>query len=185
MPYDSRYLTHNFDATYGTGNNYSQLDNWGASATIVYDISQYIAVRSITAFRRQDWNVGTDPDGSPLIMFEPNVLQEEHQVSQEFQFTGDAYANRLDWLFGVYYFSEDATEQQNPILAGGMFPIYNPTELQTESGAAFAHLNFKLSDQWQITAGGRYTKEKKWVATNQQDLNLFLQKLGEIGRAHV
>ncbi len=178
LPYDSRYITGDFDTTYGTGNNYSQLDNWGSAATIVYDIAEHIAMKSITAFRRQDWNVGTDPDGSPVIMFQPNVLLEEHQVSQEFQFTGDAIADRLDWLFGAYYFSEDATEQQNPILAGGMFPIYNPTDLQTESGAAFAHLNFKVSDRWQITAGGRYTKEKKWVATNQQDLNLFLQKLG-------
>jgi iron complex outermembrane receptor protein len=50
--------------------------------------------------------------------------------------------------------------------------------LETKSGAAFTHLNFKLPGRWQITAGGRYTKEKKWVATNQQDLNLFLQKLG-------
>ena len=184
LPYDSRYITGNFDTTYGTGNNYSQLDNWGSAATIVYDLSEHIALKSITAFRRQDWNVGTDPDGSPIIMFQPNILQEEHQVSQEFQFTGEAIANRLNWLFGAYYFSEDATEQQNPILAGGMFPIYNPTNLQTESGAAFAHLNLKLSDQWQIAVGGRYTKEKKWVATNQQDLNLFLQKLGTPASAY-
>jgi iron complex outermembrane recepter protein len=178
LPYDSRYITGSFDTTYGTGNNYSQLDNWGSAATLVYDLSEHVAVKSITAFRRQDWNVGTDPDGSTILMFGPNVLQEEHQVSQEFQFTGGTLADRLDWLFGAYYFSEDAAEQQNPILAGGMFPIYNPTALQTESGAAFAHLNLKLSDRWQITAGGRYTKEKKWVSTNQQDVNLFLHKLG-------
>ncbi len=178
LPYDSRFITGNFATTYGTGNNYSQLDNWGLASTIVYDVSAHAALKSITAFRRQDWNVGTDPDGSPIIMFEPNVLQDEHQVSQEFQLTGDALADRFHWLLGAYYLSEDATEQQNPILAGGMFPIYNPTALQTESEAAFAHLNFKLTDRWQITAGGRYTKEKKWVSTNQQDLNLFLQKLG-------
>jgi iron complex outermembrane receptor protein len=178
LPYDSRYITGNFDTTYGTGNNYSQLDNWGFASTIVHDLSEHIALKSITAFRRQDWKVGTDPDGSPIIMFEPTILQDEHQVSQEFQLAGDAIADHLHWLFGSYYLSEDATEQQNPILAGGMFPIYNPTALQTESGAAFTHLDFKLTDRWQITAGGRYTKEKKWVATNQQDLNLFLQKLG-------
>jgi iron complex outermembrane receptor protein len=178
LPYDSRFITGNFDTTYGTGNNFSQLDNWGLASTITYEIFDHIALKSITAFRRQDWNVGTDPDGSPIIMFEPNILQDEHQVSQEFQLTGDAIADRLHWLLGSYYLSEDATEQQNPILAGGMFPIYNPTVLQTESGAAFTHLNFKLTDRWQITAGGRYTKEKKWVATNQQDLNLFLAKLG-------
>jgi iron complex outermembrane recepter protein len=178
LPYDSRYITGNFDTTYGNGDNFSQLDNWGLAATIVYDLAEHIALKSITAFRRQDWNVGTDPDGSPIIMFQPDVLQDEHQVSQEFQLTGDAIADRLHWLFGSYYFSEDATEQQNPILAGGMFPIYNPTALQTDAAAAFTHLNFKLTDQWQITAGGRYTKEKKWVATNQQDLNLLLYKLG-------
>jgi iron complex outermembrane receptor protein len=178
LPYDSRYITGNFDTTYGAGNNYSQLDNWGSAATLVYDLSEHVAMKSITAFRRQDWNIGTDPDGSTILMFGPNVLQEEHQVSQEFQFTGSTLAESLDWLFGAYYFSEDAREQQNPILAGGMFPIYNPTALQTESAAAFSHLNFKLSDRWQITAGGRYTKERKWVSTNQQDVNLFLYKLG-------
>jgi len=178
LPYDSRYITGNFDTTYSAGNNYSQLENWGLAATIVYDLSEHIALKSISAFRRQDWNVGTDPDGSPILMFEPNVLQDEHQVSQEFQLTGDAIADRFNWLLGAYYLSEDATEQQNPILAGGMFPIYNPTALQTESGAVFTHLNFKLTDKWQITTGGRYTIEKKWVATDQQDLNLFLHKLG-------
>ena len=160
LPYDRRYITGNFDTTYGNGDNFSQLANWGVASTIVYDPSERIALKSITALRRQDWNVGTDPDSSPIFMFQPDVLQDEQQVSQEFQVTGDALADRLHWLVGSYYFSEDATEQQNPILAGGMFPIDNPTALQTEAGAGFTHLNFKLTGQWQITAGGRYTRKR-------------------------
>ncbi|NCY26765.1 MAG: hypothetical protein EBX37_18620, partial [Alphaproteobacteria bacterium] len=65
-----------------------------------------MALKSITAYRNQDWNIGLDLDGSPVIIFEPSIVQKQHQFSQELQLSGKAIAGRLNWLVGAYYFNE-------------------------------------------------------------------------------
>ncbi len=177
LPYDGRYVTDDIDKTYATGNNFSHLRNYGLAATIDLDLSDDIALKSITAYRNQRWNIGLDIDGSPVMLFEPAVLQKQKQFSQELQLSGNSFDNRLKWLVGVYYFNEKASEQQNPIFAGGLFQIYNPASFKTKSYAAFTHLNFEVTEQLSFTVGARYTEERKSFLPSQKDINLFLQKV--------
>ncbi|WP_324741040.1 TonB-dependent receptor [Tsuneonella sp. CC-YZS046] len=176
-PYDDRYVSDRLNVTYGAGNNYSRLRNYGFAGTVDIDISDGIALKSITAYRNQKWAIGLDIDGSPAIIFQPTITQSQHQFSQEFQLSGSSIDDRLKWVVGAYYFDESADEEQNPIFAGGIFSVYNPIRFKTKSYAAFAHMNFAITDQLGITLGGRYTKEKKRFWPSQIDANLFLQKL--------
>lgn len=173
---DDRFVTGNIDTTYGAGNNYSRLRNYGVMGTIELDISNDVTLKSITAYRAQKWDIGLDIDGTPVQIFEPNVLQDQSQFSQELQLSGKMIDNRLNWLVGAYYFDEHADEQQNPNFAAGLFTILNPASFDTKSYAAFAHLNFAVTDRIGITLGARYTEEVKHLNPGQADVNLFLQK---------
>lgn len=177
MPYDDRYVSDKLGVTYGTGNNYSRLRNYGFSGTVDIDLTDAITLKSITAYRNQNWAIGLDLDGSPAIVFEPTITQKQNQFSQEFQLSGSSIDDRLNWVAGVYYFTEKAREEQNPVFGGGVFSVFNPIRFKTKSYAAFAHLNFAITDQLGITAGARYTEEKKRFWPSQIDANLFLQKL--------
>lgn len=177
LPYDDRFVTGDIDTTYAGGNNFSRLRSYGFAGTIDLDLNDDIALKSITAYRNQRWNIGTDIDGSPLVIFDAATLQEQEQFSQEFQLSGTSFDDRLKWLVGAYYFDESADEQQNPIFAGGLFQIFNPAFFKTKSYAAFTHLNFAVTDQLSFTLGGRYTKEKKQTNTSQKDINFLLQNL--------
>lgn len=176
-PYDDRYVSNDLDVTYGSGNNYSRLRNYGFAGTIDIDLSDDITLKSITAYRNQKWDIGLDIDGSPAIIFEPTISQSQHQFSQEFQLNGSSLDDRLKWVAGLYYFDEAADEEQDPIFGGGVFSVLNPISFKTKSYAAFAHLNFAITDQLGITVGGRYTEEQKRFWPSQIDTNLFLQKL--------
>lgn len=74
--------------------------------------------------------------------------------SQELQLLGTAMADRLDWLLGVYYFHEDA-DQVLQLLT------LQPTDIKTDSIAAFGQGSFKLTDSLSLTAGLRWTQDKK------------------------
>ena len=173
---DDRFVTGDKDKTYATGNNLSRLRSYGLAGTIDLELSDDIALKSITAYRAQKWNIGLDIDGTPVYIMEPNILQDQNQFSQEIQLSGKALDNRLNWVVGAYYFNESSDEQQNPNFAAGLFTILNPASFNTKSYAAFTHLNFAVTDQIGITLGARYTEERKKYLGGQQDLNLFLQK---------
>ena len=132
---DDRFVTGDRDTTYGTGNNFSRLRNYGLNATVELDLGSAAQFKSITAYRAQRWNIGLDIDGTPVQIFEPNVLQDQNQFSQEIQLSGKAIDNRLNWLAGLYYFSEHSDEQQNPNLAAGLFTILNPASFDTNTNA--------------------------------------------------
>lgn len=175
--FNDQFVTGNSDTSYASGNNYSRLRNYGLAATIDVEVTNDINLKSITAYRNQDWNIGIDGDGSPLAVFDVSVTQKQKQFSQELQLSGASFDDRLRWLVGAYYFDERASEQQNPIFGGGLFQVRNLASFSTKSYAAFTHLNFALSNQISFTAGARYTEERKTIDPGQEDIGLFLQKV--------
>ena len=49
-------------------------------------------------------------------------------------------------------------------------------DVKTHSYAVYSHLDFKLTDDWTLTAGGRYTFERKKFLGGQSDLDGFSYK---------
>lgn len=175
---DDRFVLNDPDKTYASGNNYSHQRNYGLSAIVDIDLTDAIAVKSITAYRNLRWNIGADVDGTPVMVFEPSILLKQHQFSQELQLSGKAFDNRLNWLVGAYYFDEKAYEETDVIFPGALQQIYAPNDLSTKSFAAFTHLNFALTDTLSFTLGARYTEERKRFEGGQTDLNQLLIKAG-------
>src|SRR3546814_10193156 len=85
--------------------------------------------------------------------------QSAKQFSEELQFSGKAFDNRLTWLVGLFYLNEKVNFD-NPACFSFVCTGVS-TRLQTNSYAAFAQGTYAIGPQTNITVGARYTNEKK------------------------
>ncbi|WP_417319083.1 TonB-dependent receptor [Emcibacter sp.] len=180
LPYDDRFITDDIDKSYASGVSFSWMEAWGSALTLDYDINDSMALKSITSYRELHWQAGMDLDGSPLEILELSFEMNQWQFSQEFQLNGTALDDKLDYVFGVYYFKEKGDLQDYVVFPAGLLQVDGFNLLETEAMAAFAHLNYRISDEFSITLGGRYTDESKKFQGFQSDLNGFNYKVGGV-----
>ena len=177
LPWDSRYVLADPDKSYATGNSFSDLKNWGFSGVIDYDLSDTIALKSITAYRQLDWAAGLDADGSPLNFLQLSFTMHQWQFSQEVQLLGKALDNKLNYVIGGYYFKEAGNLHDYVTFAEGQVQVDGPNRLETANYAAFGQIDYRPTEWLGLTIGGRYTNEKKRFEGGQQELNGFNYKL--------
>lgn len=171
LPYDDRFVLDDPDLSYATGNSFSRIRSKGVAANITWDFADAASLRSISSYRELDWQVGMDLDGSPLSMLHTSFDMGQEQYSQEFQLSGLALDNKLDYVLGLYYFHEEGHLIDHVTFPAGLLQVYGPNDLWTTSWAGFAHLNYSFTDQFSITVGARYTDEDKKFEGFQHDLN--------------
>lgn len=162
--YTDRWITGDPYSTWSGGPNYSDLDLWGVSLTAQYDFGS-ATLKSITAYRKLDSRFYLDVDQSPRIIDETANDYSQEQFSQEFQIAGIAFDARLNYLVGLYYLKEKGVDLNDltfviaDFLSGG--------RVDNDSYAAFAQATFRVTEQFGVTLGGRYTSEKKRFAPDQ------------------
>jgi iron complex outermembrane receptor protein len=160
--YDARYVGAD-GKDEGTAPAYSETDVFGLSATLDFNLSDTLAIKSITAYRELDSDFARDGDHSPhrISQFEDTLDQE--QFTQELQLIGTH--DRLDWILGAYYFSEDGNNVNtldftvSNFRSGGQF--------DNTAWAAFAQATYDVTDRLHLTLGGRYTDEDKSFTPDQ------------------
>ena len=124
--------------------------------------------------------------GNPTVaLFDRTSLNEQHQFSQELQASGSAFDGRLEYLGGLYYFTEKADgEVRDVIFFAPSSVIFSP---ETTSKAVFGQLTWNFNDQWAAIAGGRYTEDDKQLdailsgtplAPVENEYSKFTPKLG-------
>ncbi len=167
--------TGNIDTSYATGLNFSKMNSYGAALTVDLAMTENLALKSITGARRLNWKAGQDGDGSQLNILEESFAEGQHQVSQEWQLLGKALGGRLDYVAGLYAFNEGGFIHDYVV-----FPVLiidGNNVLDTTAYAAFAHLNYKVTDNLGITLGTRYSIEQKKFEGFNSDLNAFYYKI--------
>ena len=140
---------------------YENRDVWGFSAHASQQ-TRFGELLSITAYRAADYDAFYDLDGlsaaTTALSAAQRITEEADQISQEFRLTS-TISDRLDGVFGLYYFWEDVDR-----LAGTIVNFNNGANDQlntTNSYAAFAHLTYQLNPRWAVSGGLRYTYEEK------------------------
>jgi iron complex outermembrane recepter protein len=170
--------TGSIDTTYGSGPNFAKSNAYGGSITLDWTLADNMKLKSITGWREITWNIGTDLDGLPESMQEVTDSQAQHQISQEFQLTGKALGDRLDYAAGLYYFTESGYVHDFVPFDTGYLYVYDyQNDVKTKSYAGYLHLDYKITDVWGLTVGGRYSDERKSFLGGQGDLNGFSYKL--------
>ncbi len=170
--------TGNKDTTYSNGPSFAKSDAFGGSVTLDWSLANDMKLKSISAWREINWNIGTDLDGDPESMQEVTDGQKQHQISQEFQLNGKAFDNRLDYVAGLYYFQEGGyVHDYVPFDTGYLYVYDYQNDVNTTSYAGYFHLDYKITDNWGVTAGGRYSDERKKFIGGQGDLDGFSYKI--------
>jgi iron complex outermembrane recepter protein len=148
----------------------STLENFGGSLKLVYEFSDSLSLKSVSAYREIAWQGVRDADNTPLPILHTIYDVEGDQLSQELQVT--YLAESLTGVVGLYYFeqtSEDiATIELNPPPPGVQRDSDN-NEVDNESWAAFTQWTYNITEQLAVTAGGRYTEDKKGSFPDQFD----------------
>jgi iron complex outermembrane receptor protein len=118
--YDGRFVTHGRDSQ-ATGPSLSNLDMWGVSLNISKEVSDAVKLKAISAYRTEKAEFGQDQDHSPYRYLETVNHNKHYAVSQELQINGKNFHDRLDWVGGLFYMHENASDQFNVVLGGGLF----------------------------------------------------------------
>ncbi|MCC7411429.1 MAG: TonB-dependent receptor [Gammaproteobacteria bacterium] len=159
----------------------ANLDVWGVSGTIDWDVAN-LHVKSITSYRELEQFHPQDYDETPFAFFDGAFNTDQDQFSQELQLRSAFMDERVDWLLGVYYFKENVFHNNQVCLGGNNgLPPFAPGfailtdrsaclqnnqryDLDIETWAVFANVNFHVTDRITAIAGFRYTDETKKYA---------------------
>ena len=142
------------------GDIYERSRAYGHALTLTADLGA-TTLKSITAYRNLSWADGLDLDGSPMKVAFTQRITEYDAFSQELQATGTALDDRLDYVVGAFYFKEKAETLGPQVFFGGGSDLQSDYGSHTRALAAYAQLDYKLTDALKLTLGARYTHEKK------------------------
>ncbi|MCP5466874.1 MAG: TonB-dependent receptor [Steroidobacteraceae bacterium] len=137
-----------------------------ASANLSWDIG-IGTIRSITGYVKTDDFFTTDFSGRGATIGASNPRAE--QWSQELQLQGAALNDRLNYLVGAYYFTEDGKQD----FAWFLTVLGGPTSTSqirasTDSVSIFAQADYAVTDRLKLTAGVRYVEDDKDFALDFQ-----------------
>ena len=165
--------TGNIDTSYANAPDFARNDVFGFSVTGVYNLTDNLTLKSISAYRQIAWRIGTDLDGTPETFQEVTDAQHQFQVSQEFQINGKALDKRLNYVGGLYYFKE-AGYVHDYVPFESLLYVYDVSnDVENDNYAAFLHADYRLNNRWGFTLGGRYTTTQTFFLGGQSDLNDF------------
>jgi len=167
--YGDAFLTDSDFTSYSNQLNVNNVDVQGVSLTVDWDIGVW-ALKSITSYRDMEILNGVDPDGSIYTVADQRDEMTQDQFSQEFQFSGLAFDQRLNWVTGLYYFEEDGLTDASVDIYAELYNFIGldlgltlPVWINNQSYSAFGQGTYALSDRFSITAGLRYTRDEKEV----------------------
>ena len=119
---------------------------------------------SITGYREVDYSSTGDTDGSQTETARALNTMDQHQFSEELRFAGKAFDDRLDFTLGAYYF-EQRMEQYYHVHFFGASNQRSGGILKHHTWSLFAQGDYEVVPGLFLTAGGRYTWEKKSAQT--------------------
>ena len=150
-PGDDPYVTYNNEPIFST------VDTWGATLEMNYDIGS-ATVTSVTGYREFDDNLSSDYDASAITGYHGERTQTHHQFSEELRIASNG-DGPLNYVVGVYYL-----DQAYAISNRQFGFIVNGTQVASQDNtalAAFAQLDYNITPELIVTAGGRYSYEEK------------------------
>jgi len=143
----------------------------GISATAVYD-ADFATLTSVSSWQNSNQKNWVDTDSTPaniaLSFFRPLTKTYYQEV-----YATSAGQGPLSWIVGGVFFHGKDSYTPNFDLISRPVPVSVPAVLgapvftrgvptiKTNSLAGYAQATYAFTDQWRLTAGGRYTSEKK------------------------
>lgn len=141
----------------------NRIRGWDVAGTVDVELSDDLALKSITAYQFTDGRFSTDNDGTPFGISGGVFRQTFHQFTQELRLNG-AIGSLIDWTLGGYYFNgKGHMTGVNFVSPGLPNETINGVDdrIPSESKSAFAHAVWHVTDRLNLTGGIRYTHDTK------------------------
>lgn len=142
--------------------------SWGVSLYGEIKPTDSVTLRSITAYRADDSATPIDFDSLPAVDVDVPAFYNNEQFSQELQLLVDA--EPLNALIGAYYLSAKSRTVFDVRLPNTVTAL-TFGDVKTETGALFADVTYEIVPQLTLSAGGRYTWDRR---TSQVQRNVYL-----------
>lgn len=148
---------------------------WGLTGRLDLELGEY-GLTFLSAYKETNPFNRNDLDTTAAFGVDQLREEDHRQFSQEVQLSSPA-GERLEWIAGLYYFSEDNDVRNEYFLPfvdeqfglpsddGCCLLKLNGTS-ETEAYAVFGELTYDLNDRLELVAGARYGSEKRGGANN-------------------
>ncbi len=149
----------------------SQVEGWGIAGTIDYELSDQLALKSITGYRTYDSYSSSDNDNSPIAFIggAPSLFY-HNQFSQEVRLSGNLMEDTVHFTVGGIYY--DADTRYDALIhtpfsgfssdpAKPTFSFINDDTASLTAKAGFGNVAWDVTEQLTIEGGIRVTHEKK------------------------
>ncbi len=146
-------------------NNKVELD--GISFTAKYDVDDNTTLKYVYSSRESYSPTNIDFDNTPLRIFDVPAIYDDEQTTHELQINNVGEDYKV--VGGVYLYDGESCGVFDAILDVLGQSAFNTPGLTREvrgcsnakSQALYAQGTYNIDDQWSVTAGARYTKDKK------------------------
>lgn len=140
--------------------NIGAVDSRGLSLTLDWKPSEDLSLKSISGYRRQEARYSNDQKADsvvPSLNYSDEIYE---QASEELRLGGVALSKALDWTLGAYYF-ESRGHLTSRVDATPVVNVSNDHHIDAKSYSGFGHVVWHATDKFNVTLGGRYTKDEK------------------------
>ncbi|WP_204602053.1 TonB-dependent receptor [Paremcibacter congregatus] len=138
----------------------------GVSLAMELEVNDMVTLKSTTAYREDDTETVIDFDALAPNDFDVPAIYRNDQLSQEFQVVYEQ--DKLNGIFGFYYLDANAMHSFDVVLAGLGVTAYTFGDVNTKTWAAFADVNYDISETFSVGLGGRYTSDKRTATVLRQ-----------------
>lgn len=154
-----------FDTQGALNDPKQDVKSYGLAANITADLGGGFTLRSISGWRKDDSATPIDFDALPAVDIDVPGFYFNEQMSQELQVLFDN-DGPLTGLIGAYYLSAKADTLFDVRLftnAAGLpgLTAFTEADIDTETYAIFGDFTYAITDQINLSAGGRYTWDKR------------------------
>ncbi len=165
---------------FGGSPELNKLKTYGLAATIAYDLTDSITVKSLTGYRNTKQIQNQDFDRTPLPLYQLNEKIDIEYVTQELQLVGSSFEDRLKWVVGGFYYWDHADDYRrrlgtsgnsDSLLSDTLAPLtaaqgrglgeLEQKLITTKSLAFFGQGTMQFTEALSVTAGLRWTEDQK------------------------
>ncbi len=127
-----------------------------------YELSDSLSVKAITAYRYSEASFYNPTVNVPTDIYAELDNTDTTQFTHEVQLSGQFLQDRLNFVIGGFYSSQDTyfLQDTGPDWIDPLGYIYEGDNL-FKSWAAYAQASFEITPELELTVGGRYTYDKK------------------------
>ena len=152
--------------------NGGESEVWTATNTSTLELSDTLTLKNIFGYRKLDTWDAADYDGTILPILGATNTARAKTYSNELQLQGTAFDDRMNFIFGAYYFDQrgiegtgtpflDVRNQLPGTVAFGGAARLQFVRITNRSLSAFGQIGYKLTDSLTFNAGLRYTTDRR------------------------